>query len=337
MSTVVAVATDTKTLVGFTANKKYRVYGVGENEQYPGAILVEEVRERLFYWEAEARHSAAVEFDDEGNLADIYLDPTRVQIFRPDTRIVMGVHGWDSYRMHQYPVWLLDNIAPILGGNLGLGIGLAVELKGGAIAAVSIEVPESIVTPEGVAFRPHLLATTSHDASLSTTYNRGVTVFGHPMAAGIAKRVQGQQSFKIRHTKNSVSRLKDAQDAAAVVEEIIADFEEEITELVLTPVSEKEFERFLSAMYPIPEEEGRSATMKTNRQASVRRMLREDERVARWSRTAWGVLLAVNIANHEEGIVRGDRDERNLMKLVGGQYIAEDQKALRTLQSVLDD
>ncbi len=336
MSTV--VATDVHTLVGFTANKRYRVYGVEENEQYPGPIPIEEVRERLFYWNAIACRSVAVEMDDAGNIVDTYPDPTRVQIVRPDTRIVMGVHGWDSYRMHQFPDWLLDNIARLLDGELGLGIGLAYEGKGGAIAAVSIEMPESIVTPEGVEFRPHLLATTSHDASLSTTYSRGVTVFGHPMAAGIAKRVQGQQSFKIRHTKNSVSRLKDGEAAANVIEDIVADFEEEITELVLTPVSEKEFERFLSAMYPIPEEEGRSATMKTNRQASVRRMLREDERVARWSQTAWGVLLAVNIANHEEGIVRGStRDERNLTKLVYGQYIAEDQKALRTLQSVLDD
>jgi hypothetical protein len=35
---------------------------------------------------------------------------------------------------------------------------------------VSVEVPETITTSEGVAFRSNLLACTSHDGSLATTF-----------------------------------------------------------------------------------------------------------------------------------------------------------------------
>jgi hypothetical protein len=43
-------------------------------------------------------------------------------------------------------------------------------LKGGALAWVSVEVPDNIVTPEGVVFpgvvfRPNLLAARTHDGS----------------------------------------------------------------------------------------------------------------------------------------------------------------------------
>ena len=36
--------------------------------------------------------------------------------------------------------------------------------------------PDKIATPDGVAFRPNLLATTSFDGSIATTYKRTVTI-----------------------------------------------------------------------------------------------------------------------------------------------------------------
>ena len=41
-----------------------------------------------------------------------------------------------------------------------LSISSAGLLRGGAVAWVEVSVPESITTPEGVVFRPNLLATT---------------------------------------------------------------------------------------------------------------------------------------------------------------------------------
>lgn len=332
------VALDYTAIMGFTSKKRYRRW-VDESMQYPDAIPVDEVRERVFFWNALEGGIVAFVEDDDGETT-WYPDPTRMAVVRSDLGTILGVHGMDSYKVHPYQEWLLDTVVPIL--DNGLGIGLAATIRGGAVAAVSVEMPENIVTPEGVEFRPHLLATTSHDSSVATSYHRGVTVFGHPMAAGIAKRVVGgnpmapsRERFAIRHTRNSYSRFKDTLAAVKVIEDIVADFQEEITELVCTDVNDRQLQAFFDLMYPLPDEDGRKRTLAMNRQAALGKLLREDDRVSPWSKTAWGILLAVNIANHELGIVRGDRDERNLTNLVYGSYVAQDQKALKLIQEVL--
>ena len=88
-----------------------------------------------------------------------------------DPGAILGVFK-SGYAGHDYAQWLLEQVAEILDDELA--IGSAGLLRGGALAWVSIEVPETITTPEGVAFRPHLLATTSFDGSVATTYGRKV-------------------------------------------------------------------------------------------------------------------------------------------------------------------
>ena len=84
----------------------------------------------------------------------------------------MGIFT-DGYVRHQYPDWLLTTVANVLDDSLS--ISSAGLLRDGAIAWVEVSVPESITTPEGVSFRPNLLATTSFDGSIATTFKRTVT------------------------------------------------------------------------------------------------------------------------------------------------------------------
>jgi Domain of unknown function (DUF932) len=56
-----------------------------------------------------------------------------------------------------------------------LGISSAGLLKDGAIAWVEIGMPDSITTPERVTFRPNVLAATSSDGSIATTFERTIT------------------------------------------------------------------------------------------------------------------------------------------------------------------
>jgi len=51
-------------------------------------------------------------------------------------------------------------------------ISSAVLLKGGKIASVQVEVPETFMGPAGVEFRPFVSASTSFDGSISTQYGR---------------------------------------------------------------------------------------------------------------------------------------------------------------------
>jgi hypothetical protein len=84
-----------------------------------------------------------------------------------DDATVMGVFG-SGYVRHQYSEWLLTTVADLLDDDLA--ISSAGLLRGGAVAWVEVSVPETIRTPEGVAFRPTLLSTTSFDGSMATTY-----------------------------------------------------------------------------------------------------------------------------------------------------------------------
>ena len=127
----------------------------------------------------------------------------------------------DGYQPHQYAEWLLKNVAAILDADLA--IGSAGLLKGGRQAWVSVETPDTITTPEGVAYRPNLLAVASFDGSLATTYKPVVTnvVCDNTMAAGL--REAGPQ-FKVKSTRNSMGRLSDAREALGIVHTIADDF-----------------------------------------------------------------------------------------------------------------
>src|SRR4051812_32600338 len=178
---------NTDTLIGFTDKRgtawHYRAdLQSDESNHYPGAIPVADVERRLFNWSAVEGDITATALTPEGVLQT--KDPDRKAIMRSDTGAILGVFK-SGYAVHQYREWLLGTVSTILDENLSIGSGGL--LKGGAVAFVSVEVPDTITTPEGVAFRPNLLACTSHDGSLATTYKRVVTnvVCDNTMAAGL--------------------------------------------------------------------------------------------------------------------------------------------------------
>jgi phage/plasmid-like protein (TIGR03299 family) len=177
---------NTNTLIGFTDQRghawHYRAEEQGdEPNHYPGAIPIEDVQRRLFGWTAQSRRVAVelpsdlesmTHLDDQGDPMRWAVIEDRQGICRSDTGTVMGLFT-DGYTPHQYVGWLLTTVANLLHDDLS--ISSAGLLKGGAVAWVEVSVPETITTPEGVSFRPNLLATTSFDGSTATTYKRTVT------------------------------------------------------------------------------------------------------------------------------------------------------------------
>ncbi|MGH3878082.1 MAG: DUF932 domain-containing protein [Actinophytocola sp.] len=226
---------NTNTLVGFTDKRgrawHYRASDQGdEPNHYPGAVPVEAVHRRLFGWQA-VGCPLYVELPDLGGMPQV---PDRKAIVRDDTGHVLGIFS-GGYEPHQYGEWLVERVSAIL--DDGLAIGSAGLLRNGAQAWVSVEVPENITTPEGVEFRPNLLACTSFDGSLATTYKRVVTnvVCDNTMAAGLGE--QGQQ-LKIKHSKYSKLRIAEARDALAIVHTISDDFAAEVKALCETKVTD---------------------------------------------------------------------------------------------------
>lgn len=310
-------------LVGFTDKRGHAWhYRQGADNHYPGAIPVADVASRLFFWVPVSEFSECP--CGCGEVDQI--------VSRSDNKHRMG-RFTDGYKPHDYKEWLLENVSTILGDTLA--IGSAGLLKKGAIAWVSVEVPDNITTPEGVVFRPNLLGTTSFDGSISTTFKRIVTIVVCDNTREIGLRENGQQ-IKYKHTKNSAIKIADAREALAMVHTIAEDFEAEVRELVQQEVSKSQWEDFLNAYVPLPEEKGKSRTMAENKRDKLAGLYMTDPRCAPWTGTAFGVVQSVNTYNLHESIVRNvSRPERNMINLAQADSGKDDREAYRKLQLVL--
>lgn len=325
------------TLIGFTDKRgrawHYRAADQGaEPNHYPGAIPVADVKRRLFGWHAVEGQISASWMTEDG--AGSVVDPVRKAIVRPDTGMILGVFK-DGYTIHQYDAWLVDSVASILDDELS--IGSAGLLKGGGVAWVQVEVPETITTPEGVAFRPHLLAATSCDGSLSTTFSRSVQVAVCDNTLSAALGEVGQR-IKVKHSRYSGLKLQDARDALAIVHSTGDDFAAQVAELCAVTVTDRQWTRFLDSLVPVPAPDAsqRSKTMAQNKREGFDRLWNHDERVAPWRGTAFGVVQAVNTHAHHEGIVRGmDRGERNMLRAVTGGVDVMDRDTVERIMAIV--
>jgi phage/plasmid-like protein (TIGR03299 family) len=342
---------NTNTLIGNTDHRgtawHYRAEDQGEqSNHYPGPIPITDVQTRLFGWQAESRRLAVeipAEVEQMTHLSPAGLPvrwasvPGRQVITRSDTNDVMGIFA-AGYAMHQYDEWLLTTVANILDDTLS--ISSAGLLKGGAIAWVEVSVPDSITTPEGVTFRPNLLATTSFDGSIATTFKRTVTdtVCDNTRECALAER--GQQ-YKVKHSRYSQAKLAQAREALAMIHTMTEDFTNEIAQLCATPVTPVEWSMFLDALVPRYDPtgkrlQGRALTLADRKRDRLQGLYANDQRVAPWAGTAHGVLQAVNTYEHHEGVVRGaSRPERNMLRAITGDFAQTDRDSWQMLSGIL--
>ncbi|MFF8831282.1 DUF932 domain-containing protein [Streptomyces sp. NPDC015131] len=313
------------TLIGFVEKRgKAWHYREGDDNHFPGPIPVEVVQRRLFDWTAEERNLYV-----QGQPGCI---PDRKAIVRSDNGHVMGIFK-PGYRPHQYGEWLLTGVSNILDDHLQ--IGSAGLLRGGAVAWVSVEVPENIETPEGVVFRPFLLAATSFDGSVATTYKRVVTnvVCDNTMRAALDREVG--QVFKVRHSSKSIERLDDAREALGIVYGIADDFSAQVAALSAIDVSDRAFDRILDDAAPFPEDpedSPRAATLAEKKRDTLWELWRNDDRVSPWRGTAFGAWQAFNTYLHHEGHVRGmSRPERNMIRAVDGTIETADAETIQRI------
>jgi phage/plasmid-like protein (TIGR03299 family) len=327
---------NTNTLIGFTDKRgkawHYRASDQGaQSNHYAGPVPVEDVLSRLFYWKAAKGTVTASWITPDGVTST--EDKKRFPVGRIDTGDIFGYFA-DGYEIHQYRDWLVTQVGNIL--DDGLGIGSAGLLRNGAQAWVSVEVPDTIRTPEGVEFRPNLLACTSHDGSIATTYKRVVTnvVCDNTMAAGLSEN--GQQ-IKIKHSRYSKLKLAEARDALAIMHTVADDFAAQVKALCEIEITPREWSQFLNAHVPMSDADSKkSQTMRANKRAALSRLWNNDNRVTPWKGTAYGVLQAVNTYSHHEATVQGaSRPERNMSNAVLGKYDALDLDTVKTLDRVL--
>lgn len=357
---------NTMTLQGFTLQRG-NAWHYMESEQgtepnhYPGAIPREDVERRLFYWvpvmgdvqtnvilpcvrSTEGKASAACECgasagQDHREILTTITDPDRVTVVHPETRKIMNVRD-EGYRIHGYQEWLLDDVALLQDG--GLQISSAGLLRGGAVAWVQVQLPESVDTPEGLTGRPYLLAATSLDSSLATGYTRGAQLVVCDNTLAIARRDGRAFTIKFKHTSGSLGkRALATRGALDLITEAAEDFQEEVRILAATPVTEAQWQAWLDLECPLPEAKsadkpGKAYTMAEKHRETLATLWNHDDRVSPWKGTALGVVQAANTYAHHEAIVRGmARPERNALNMVTGKAAALDLATMDRLDMVL--
>lgn len=345
------------TRIGMTAKRgnawHYRVGDpTSAANHYPGPVPMQAVLDLFSFNLVSAR--LKVELPEGVTLAPVEIEPGvfvdnldgqtpyiegKQAIVRNDTGAVLGIFS-EGYEIHQYPEWLLSRVSNILGDTLV--IGSAGLLKGGAQGWVSVEVPENITTPQGVEFRPNLLACTSCDGSLATTYKRVVTnvVCDNTMAAGLG---EVGQVLKIKHSRYSKLRIDEARDALAMVHQVAEDFQAEVEALCAVTVTDKQWSRFLDAQAPLidpktkADKVGRARTMAENERESLTQLWNNDVRVSPWRNTAWGAVQAVNTFTHHVQTVRNvPRPERNMSNAVTGKTDTMDRETFAKVMAVVN-
>lgn len=331
-------------LVGFTAKRghawHYKADLQGdEPNHYEGAIPVEDIRRRLFAWSANtsevfvkvpATADNATGINDDGTPYRLVAVTDKRAIVHSGDDTVFGIFS-DGYRTHQYADWLVTNLANIVDDSINFGS--AGILKGGAVAFVTLEMPESVTALEGFEVRPHLMATTSHNGQLATTYKSVATfvVCDNTHAAALG---ESGNAYKVRHSKYSDMRITNAREALGIVHTMTENVVAEVLALADHKVSDAEFGRVLDTLAPLPNEDETSKTAVTRaetKRAEIMALYRNDERVAPWRGTALGVLQAWNTYAHHVAGTDERRVERNMLNALTGKTEKSDARVLAVL------
>lgn len=332
MSTETMEWLNTQTLIGFTEKRgtawHHRAELQGdEPNHYEGAIPIEDVRRRLFDWQALELPIEYTMPNGEKRQAE-----GRKVIVRSDTGAALGTFK-STYTPHQYDEWLIRNVEAILDADLS--VGSAGLLKGGGVAWVQIEMEETMEVA-GVEYRPFLTAATSFDGTLATTYVTGAQVVVCDNTLSTALSGIESARFKVRHSAQSMGRLTDAREALEVVHSVSDTFAAQVEALTNEVVSEASWNRFLKAYTGLDQELTKAAeTRALAKSAALEFMYLHDDRVAPWTGTAYGVLAAVNtFAQHERPIRVGTREGRNAFDRINGNIDKLDAGTLALLARV---
>ncbi len=293
---------------------------------YDGAIPLADVESHLGFDVID--RPLYVEHD--GGLIEV---PNKRAWLREDTGRVLGVHS-EKYNGHGYRDWLVSNVFTLVGGSADVAnVGL---LNKGAVAYVQIETPDSVDVGGGVTIRPFLLATTSFDGSIATTYKTGFTNVVCDNTYGMFMREQGE-TYRVKHTKNSKFDALTAASALNTLHLIAEQTAQEITRLCEIDVTDLAWQKFVEAHAPVADAAStRAVSMAENKRAALSGLYRTDIRVAPWAGTAWGVVQAVNTYNQHLSIVRGtSREERAMLRAVKDEIGTADRATLVTLGGIL--
>jgi phage/plasmid-like protein (TIGR03299 family) len=341
MSRETSLTLNTQTLIGNVDKRGYNAWHYraslqgAEPNHYGGPIPIEDVRRRLFTFSAVEQPVFVGIRDEYGNIIRYIEQTDRKAIVRDDNNHVMGVFK-DSYAIHQYDQWLIDNVSTIIDDKV-LGVDSAGCLRDGAIAWVAIASPDNLQTNAGFPVRPYILATTSHNGTIATTYKQ---VYNAPVCDNtlFASLREDGAASRTRHSKHSGARIQGIRDAMDIMFTMGEDIIAEVERLGAITVTDREWDAIVNRLVPIGMvgDVPQSAISKMeNKQETIRQMYRTDPMVSPWAGSALGVLQAFNTFNHHVSGNNKNRAERNAMSALNGKIQQSDAKVIEVINELV--
>lgn len=314
------------------------IAGAGIGNHYPQGIPLVDVKGRLFNWEPLTdkiyrRHPSTGEFFEVPNQVGVYPsdDPTHTFWIAKE-----------SYQPHEYGDTLGNSLADLLDTpGSDLVISSAGLLRQRAIAWVEVSVPDSITTPEGIEFRPNILATTSLNGTVATTWKRTTTMTVCDNTWGMAMSEKGQ-TYKVKHSRYSNLKIADARTALNIIHSTADDLEQEFAALCRIDVTDRQFfdivKEITAPTVKAGQEPSKMAiTLQEKKSEELSQLWRNDNRVSPWAGTGFGVVQAFNTWEHHfKGTRRGtSKADRNMLATVNGDIEKHDALIIATMEKVL--
>jgi phage/plasmid-like protein (TIGR03299 family) len=332
-----------------------------ESTIYPGPIPVADVLRRVFYWrvtgldvvtlvpltatELAERGNAPAPFkDSKGRPCRIVTDTSRIAVARDDDyrHFHVAAAGFPADDRSNFSTWFLDGPRKIMGD--ALHVTSAGTLGNGETGFVTLGTGENVVTDDGFAVRPYLLAAAGLNGTLANIVKPayGVSVCDNTLTANLA---DGLASFKVKHTKkmsagDSDDIVKRQAEFLGLMEMMATAARETFGRLAAVKINSRAWNLLLDAVIPVPEKSGRGATMANNRRDVVTSLYRHDPRCEPWTGTGLGALQAFNTYDQHYRQVNAasgtNRFDRNMLAALKGEVDQHDTNVVRAIHAATD-
>lgn len=284
---------------------------------------------------------------------------------------ILSIQG-ETYGVHQLKRTFLQTGAEMFGGADEVGIVSAGLLKWGRRAWMTASIPERLHNDaSGMDYVPQMTFSTSFDGSLPTSITRtyGIPVCDNTLDYELMRAGEKTGKFVLKHTKNSVARIKDAKAVLGLLTEQADEMDKALAELAKVDVSEGLFLKWLDKMVPVPDVKitdkivsiqgqeittqkvsTNGVTIAYNKREKLVEMWDRDPRVAPWKNTKLGILQLWNTFQTHESTIRGAaalgnktqaRVEANMMRTIQTNnkysFARQDETALGALDEVLSE
>lgn len=263
-------------------------------------------------------------------------------MFRSDNGVFLGTVGEDYQPIqHALGFEMIDALVASKDGahyeTAGV-LGAGETVWGLADLALTMRVGEDVQ-------KGYLLFSTSHDGSMSHTYRTCLTrvVCQNTLNVALGERSKGL--FKVRHTKNAVSRLTDAHKALQAIEADTLTIEAKLNFLASRKVTRESMQSIFDRLFPVAKKADGKDVDTTRRDNVLTAVLANYESNDRNTfveqrGSAYNLLNAITEYTDHERSSRGDRRQESalfgsgdVLKSRAFEYVLEAANGMPMLQT----